>query len=523
MSEDPKYAVIDVETTRIKENEIPKTLFWGYADERGYERFATTKKLATFLKHEERRTLLHHANFDVIQMLVDGETIQPLRSHNGRLIRCQYGHHQTINTLSCFPVSLEKIFKAFGHEKTDLEQLDKRNYDDCVLGLKCFLELDEIFVDLCGVSPLKRGTIASTSFHAAEKFLKKKMPVDDRFLESYRGGRVEVYDLRCYAEDTETEKHFRSLGYDYEWIHQNASLYDINSSYPMSFLDAPREAELWKVRVDTKDYHCPLFDAGFDDMLLFPNGVFFSYVYHDVFEKYIEPYMEHTAIKILSRHKIDFHWLHSLKPFVQTLYDKKNSSTGGIKEVCKFLLNSMYGRMGLRGESERARILDYRPDGEETIVYPLGRNRWLVFSSVECDAKSNFPFASYITDNGRGRLYKAIKQNNSIYSDTDSIFCRDKTFVGQVSNTCGEYSFKGRKPFQAINVKDYFFGGEEVRKGGSEHLIWSLKQFAKTKVGNANGATRVLRERNTELRKRIVMPNGETIPHTNKTKTKLKD
>jgi len=521
MSEPKDYAVIDVETTNIRKNQVPKTKFWGYADSAGYKRFETSASLARFLRGETPKVLLHHANFDILQWLVDGEQAKILRSHNGRLIRCQIGKHQTLNTLSPFPVKLEEIFKSFGYAKTSLKDLAKRNYEDCVNGLDCFLRLDDLFVRLCGVSPLIRGTVAGTAFHAAELFMGRKMPTDLRFLDAYRGGRVEVFDLRCYSPNVEDYQEYMREVTEYnanrepeqpehrifEWIKELANKFDINSSYPKSIIDCPHTSELLRVEVRTKDHHCPLFQANREDMLCFPNGKFTSYVYRDVWERYIEPYAENTSVKVLSKHPIDLEWLHGLKDFIIKLYDTKNNADGGLKTVCKFLLNAMYGRIGLRGDSERARILDYRPDGDEIICYSLGRKRWLVFDTVQRECKSNFPFAAYITDNARGRLFEGFKRNNTLYGDTDSIICRNKNFVGNCGSRCGEWKDEGSEPFQAINVKDYFWGEEEVRKGGSEYLKWTLKQFARGKA-----AEEVYRERATELRKRKVLPSGETVP-----------
>lgn len=507
--EQREFAVIDCETSLIKDSEIPRTKFWGYADSRGYEYFRTTEKLLKFLKGQEPKTLLHHSNFDVIQLLIDGTRLEILKSHDQRLIKCKMQNHILLNSLSCFPVALKKIFKAFGFTKTDLGELRKRNYEDCVNGLKCFMELDQVFQELVLVSPLNRGTIAATGFAAAEKFA-GKMPKDLRFLEAYRGGRVEVFDMRKL----------------------NCSNYDIHSSYPQSFMECPGNDELWRVRVKTRDWHCPLYDTSNTDMLLFPNGVFESYVFRSNWERYIEPNSENTSIRILSRDRIDFSWIVQLRELVKTIYEKKRISEGAIELCCKLLLNSLYGRIGLRGESERARILDYRPDADDITVYPLGKKRWLAFDKIERESRSNFPFAAFITDNARARLFAAFKRNDPAYGDTDSIFTTvtKQRFNETRGDGLGEWGDKGHsEPFEAFNVKDYRHGcfacyhtgkvnGKKcetchgtkfigVRKGGDEHTIWTLKQFARGKT-----AQLITRTRQTGLRKRIVNQNLTTDP-----------
>lgn len=480
------YAIIDVETSRIRHGEIPKTKFWGYADSHGYKKFDNTKDLLKFLGKLSPKTILHHTNFDIIQLLVDGANVGILKSHNTRLIKSKLGEHILINSYSCFPVSLGSVFMAFGYKKTELGKLDKRNYDDCVLGLECFIKLDSIFHDLAGVSPLAKGTIASTGFAAAES-VAGRMPKDLRFLDAYRGGRVEVFDTR----------------------NSQAGKYDICSSYPTSFVDCPAQSNLLLVKVKSHDWYGPLFDRNVDDMLLFPNGKFTSYVYSDVWERYIEPSAPNTEIKIIRKTKIDFAWLNELKNFVRTIYAKKQQSTGGIKLVCKLLLNSLYGRIGLKGESERCRVLNYRPDGDDIEVHYLGRKRWIAFDKVLREPHSNYPFAAYITDNARGRLYSAFVNNDALYGDTDSVFTRlsKGKFAGTQGDDLGQWQFEGREQFKANNVKDYTFGDKVVLKGGEGFMMWTLKQFSKGKTVQS-----VLRTRQSHLRKRVVLPDGTTSP-----------
>lgn len=486
----PDYAVIDVETTEIRDGEIPETLFWGYADSRGYEKFKTTRGLLAFLEKEKEtpKILLHHSNFDVIQMLVDGANdVKVLRSHNGRLIRCALWRHTLQNTFTVFPVALKKIFKAFGYTKTDLGQLAKRNWEDCVNGLDCFRKLDDLFQELIGVSPLQCGTVAGTTFRAAET-MAGTMPTDLRFLPAYRGGRVEVFNLRK----------------------QRASKFDIHSSYPRSFLEAPDKDKLLRVRVKTRDWHCPFFDASREDLLLFPNGTFETWIFESNLEKYILPNCEKTSLQVKAKHAINFAWLRNVRELVEKIYAIKQTTTdAGIALCCKFLLNSFYGRIGLKGESERCRILDYKPDGDDISVYYLGKKRWIAFDTVERENRSNFPFAAFITDNARARLFRAFKRNAPLYGDTDSIFSSNgrASFSESITTKCGDWGYEGKKLFKANNVKDYEWNGETVCKGGHDFTTWTIKRFA---AGKSAAATK--RTRKTSLRKRIVLPNGETKP-----------
>lgn len=488
-SNGPDYAVVDVETSNLKHGERPKTKFWGYADRDGYKNFKTTKKFADFLRRLPPKVLLHHSNFDIIQLLLDGEyrDFNIVRAHHGRLIECAFAGHKVQNTLTAFPVALEVIFNAFGYEKTSLDDLKKRNYDDCVLALECFLKLDAIFEDLIDVSPLRQGTVAGTTFKAAERTA-GKMPMDLRWLECYRGGRVEVFDMRKIR----------------------ASHFDINSSYPRSFLEVQPMETLLYCEVETKDWLCPFFDSDTEDMLLFPNGKFRTWIYRSNLERYILPNAFKTSVKILNSWSIDCTWLYNLRELVSKLYRMKQEATSeGIKTACKFLLNAFYGRIGLKPEAERVRVMEYIPDGPEVTAYKLGRSRWLCFDTVQREVRSNYPYASFITDNARCRLYEAFALNQPAYGDTDSLFTRNnrRQFTGETGSQLGQWSYKGTGAFVARNVKDYVFNGKITRKGGDRSLTWTFKEFLK------GGAVReVTRERRTSLRKRTVNPDGTTEP-----------
>lgn len=520
------FAVIDVETTMIRDGEYPRTLFWGFADANRYERFESTAAFLKFLRREPPTTLLHHSNFDVLQLLLDGAKVQIKRTHNARLIRCGLYKHELLNSFSVFPLPLAQIFDCFGFQKSPLtcnkhaepkreetehernrrikasEQcrecgrfLAKRNYDDCRDGLTSFLRMDETFLRLVGVSPLERGTIAGTSFRAAQMCAGAKLPIDERFLESYRGGRVEVFNTSLF---------------------ERAHKYDINSSYPYSFIDCPERDELLQIDVRTEDYYCPFFDALVADTLLFPNGTFQSWVFRSNMERYLEDSWTKTSVRIRKRIKIDFSWLKAVVPLVEKLYRLKNESkekgNTAVETACKLLLNSLYGRIGLRGESERCRILDYFPDGLETTVFRLGPRRYLVFDTVYRETKSNFPFAAFITDNARARLYRAFVGGAALYGDTDSVITAGRTNFfnsrSAVGGSIGQWKFEGQAPFQAINVKDYLWGEDEIRKGGDGYVQWTLKTFASGKRPRE-----INRERISELRKRVTTFNGETLPH----------
>ena len=482
--------MIDVETTPIEHGKIPETLFWGAADYRGYMRFESTVALVSWLREQEPSLLLHHSNFDIIQLLTDGiidiEKFNILKSHNNRIIACVLGKHITANTHAMFPCGLSRIMSAYGLTKESLDNLDQRNIDDCVKGLDSVLRLDADFQKVCGVSPIKMGTIASTAFRAAEMY-SGKMPKNLGYIEAYRGGRVECF----YCGEEEHSK------------------YDINSSYSKSFCCARDTETLLHLRVQSKDWFCPFFDSNTFDMLLFPQGVFETWTFESNMEQYLSTNWKNVDIKVLEKIPIDATWLVKTSELVQKIYRLKQSSSGGIREACKFLLNSMYGRIGLRGDSERARIMSYVPDGNHVTAYQLTWDKWLVFDIISREPRSNFPLAAYITDNARARLYQGVVNTQASYCDTDSAFVRQAELFPNISDEMGAWKYEGRKIFKARNVKDYFWDGAHVLKGGEKSTVWTLKRAAQGKT-----AIEVERETTGMFRKRIRNDDGTTDPIT---------
>lgn len=481
--------MIDVETTMLKHGEKPRTLFWGAATQNNYYRFETSSALANWLDSLEPCRLLHHSGFDVIQLLLDGhDDLRILKSHNCKIICSSWRRHVMVNTHAIFPTSLASIFSAFGYQKTSLDELDKRNYDDCVIGLRCMMELDALFLELIGISPLDRGTIAGTAFSAAEK-IAGKLPKDLRYLEAYRGGRVEVFDCE----------------------ERLARKFDINSSYPFSFVDAPESAELLLCRVKSDDWHGPFYDCRNMDNLMFPVGSFETWIYRDTLDRYILPYCN-PSVTILEKTTVDLTWLTRTIPLILNLFNLKAKSkangSGGMEYVCKILLNAMYGRIGLKGESERARIMTYCPDGDNLTSYQLGWNTFLVFDKINREPRSNYPLAAWITDNARGRLFAGIKQTQALYVDTDSVF----TTKGEPSpcgSLLGNWKAEGEKIFKANNVKDYYWDGKRKLKGGERSIQWTLKRFAR-----GESVLEQERQISGNWKKRRRLPDNTTEPLT---------
>jgi hypothetical protein len=189
------------------------------------------------------------------------------------------------------------------------------------------------------------------------------------------------------------------------------------------------------------------------------------------------------------------------------VYALKSVNGKNAKAVaCKLLLNSTYGRIGLRPEREIVRVSDRVCGGRELVWCELPNGMVLNFCKIFTKPKSNYPFAAYITDNARGRLYAAFVKMQALYGDTDSVFSR-KRFGLQIGGDLGEWKHEGNEYFQAQGVKDYRFGDKEILKGGKHFYQWTLKTLAQ-----GRNVREIQRTRKTPLEKRVLHLDGSTSP-----------
>lgn len=483
-----EIAVMDVETTDFVDGEWPKTLFWGFADKHGYKRFETTGQFIKFLLHDcEPRTIFFHTNFDVLVLINDGfYNMQFVKSHNGKLIAIRLGEHVLANSYAVFVSKLEDILTAFGYEKKPLHEIELRNYGDTVEARQCFINLDNLFNREFGVSPFDYLTIAATAFAAAEQQA-GDLPKDLRFIEAYRGGRVDLFDTR----ETLCDK------------------WDINSSYTQSFCEAPRLGNLLKVRVKSKDYYGPLFNADISERLQFPRGTFTSWVYEDVFDTYIGSSI--CNITILERTSIDLSWLRRVAPLGRKAFarkaEAKEKGDKGLEIICKYFLNAMYGRTGQRGISERCRILPYMTMKPGSTIIQMDWTAYLTFETLQTKPRANYAIASYITDNARGRIYSAICRTSAIYADTDCIVCPAGSRPDNIGSNLGEFKSEGTKMFKGNNLKHYKWGDAITCKGGMGKNQWTLRQ-----VATGQPIKFVKKEHSLNLLKRELNEDGTTNP-----------
>lgn len=272
-----------------------------------------------------------------------------------------------------------------------------------------------------------------TGFLEREISIPVEPEIKDFLRRGYRGGRVEVF----------------RAGY-----HARVNVYDVNSLYPTAMCSTlipisadmslvykfdPKKVGVYKIKFEQYNRKILPVLIGDDGLGIYEGvGYFFS--------------PELCVLKQYDPHcKIDVEWGYVFndvgKPFdrfVNSLYDlRKTDYTGPLGELCKFLLNSCYGKFAQRGEREK--LLLFYSNDDFIAACREGRNiadispdsPFSVETIFQPPAFEHVGIAGIITSKARAILYEhlsRVPKSSVIYADTDSVHTTDifpSSFVGR--------------------------------------------------------------------------------------------
>ncbi|GAI62311.1 unnamed protein product, partial [marine sediment metagenome] len=232
--------------------------------------------------------------------------------------------------------------------------------------------------------------------------------------------------------------------------------------------------------------------------------------------------------------------------FVNTMYalrqDFRTAGVGAYEQLCKYLMNSLYGKWGQKAENW-IKIGDApdEPDREELIFYTNPRKvmriRYLLGQVFELKSYSesfnSFPaISSHVTAYGRMYLWKLIQiagQGNYFYCDTDSLIVNDKGLNNLYSlisdNELGMLKIEDTLSHLTIlGLKDYKTNHKTVIKGIRKNAVllgnntyqqelWpSFKGIFKTKDVNRYMVETVTKHLTREYTKGTVDNSGRVNP-----------
>ncbi len=414
-------------------------------------------------------------------------------------VKSDHGSIIFIDSMNWFRESVEASGKRLGIPKLKID-FDKT--DDLYLSTYCKRDVEILvalfkdFVKFLEANRISRVcyTIASTAmaaylfgFYDHKIYIHNNEQAIDLERASYRGGRVECFYLG------------RLKTGPYHIVDVN-SLYATvmhNGKFPCKFLttrdhcnidtlryNLESKAMIARVLIETDE---PAY-AVKRDRTIFPVGRFWvtlttpELVYalqHDHIRK-VGRFVFYQHEKLFSR-------------YVKRMYDLrlefKSAGVQSYSEICKLLLNSLYGKFGQKAEIwEKIGECPGERDRTEAVYLPdqnrRGMIRYLLGEIFELtgyeECFNSFPaIASTVTAYARMYLYELMKtagSGNYFYCDTDSLIVNDKGLenLGPLINEINLGCLKIEESIPWVNIrglKDYETENKSVIKGISKNAL----------------------------------------------------
>ena len=438
-------------------------------------------------------------NLDLKNAMIDNVIFIKFMSGNKEYV-IQY-----IDSYNYFRTSLQRLSEKLGHSKIEIEDYklnwqdwntkirlngEQRVKTDCELLYKIFIEFlnDKDFVH--GVS------IASTSFKTLKQnWLKRTLTMPkcliDSVLESYRGGRTEIYKI------------------NEEPIYLN--VYDINSLYPYVMRNKKYSykfhKEVNKINFDdieNNDYNY-LFNIDYafqDKPLRLPivvkndNGKLTQlYSKKNVWltgQEVLELYKQDVLINFRAGYEFFNDYLFT--DFIDYFYNKRNNTTNElVREFYKYIMNTSYGSLGQHKGFSEIIPYDFKDTQFQYALFMHNENNvskvnvndlTYSFHNGYATIKTDLPkyrmhnplIASEITANARLENYyyqQKIGFSHIFYTDTDSFFI-DREWT--TSKDLGKLKLEKSGYFMLYDVKDYSYIDNE----GNAHI--TLKGVPKDSI-----------------------------------------
>ena len=382
------------------------------------------------------------------------------------------------DTLKLIPMKVEEMPEAFGMEGIKKGRIDyskdrpegykmneeERGYvvTDALIvakAVKSFLDmgLDKATIGGNALEEYKK-TIGKSSFF--KRFPTVSIECDDFIRNAYRGG-------WCYVKDDIKGKEIKCDGY----------VYDVNSLYPSVMVDFPLpvgEPERYEGKYEKDPTH-PLFIERIKISFKIKKGklpfIQAKRVTEGVMGETMKEAKEPIEICVTSvdldliKENYDILSLEELggykfrerrgmfDEYIKKWYSIKESSTGGMRQVAKLMLNALYGKFGTNPHKSNKNpslvgdVIKYEK-GEERTEKPI-------YTALSC----------FVTSYGRARIIReAGKSGDSfLYSDTDSIHSSKKNESYSVSRRLGDFKIESRfVRARYVKAKEYI---EEDEKG----------------------------------------------------------
>lgn len=360
--------------------------------------------------------------------------------------------------------------KGNEHESVDYYAdapiLELRDYNerDCLIlynGIKLF---ESVLYELGGQLCMTQASCAMNLFR--RRFLSEdietNMQVNEITRQAYFASRVEVFATEC----------------------DEAYYYDVNSSFPYamtfpvpgelkgSFRGRPKgdPEDLWMadVEVEVPDSYLPPLPVRAGGRLFFPTGKWRGW-YSNVD---IQVLLKSGGRINRMYESMTFKPNTDLRDYSLTLYDLRKKSEGVIKVVCKYLMNSLYGKFAESDLKSELIVNPAQVDKAWTMTTP----GVFVHEKVVAVPHMHVPIAVHVTAVARRTLYDYMGLSSELhYCDTDGFsttqLYRDGNELGQIK--LEKHIRKGR----FLQAKVYDLDGTDA--DGKELRVIKAKGFSR--------------------------------------------
>jgi len=404
-----------------------------------------------------------------------------------------------LDSMNWFPESLEKTGERIGIPKL---KIDFKTCTKAELSIYCkndvLIELENFkyfirFLEGNKVARLcyTRGSTAMAAFllshYTTKIFIHNNKQAIDLERESYKGGRVECFFIgelkneNYYLLDVNSLYPFvmRNNVYPVKYI-KKVKGYDLQT-FRRLFID---KAIVAKVLIETD---LPIY-AVRRGRCMFPVGRFWA----TLCTPELKYAVEHNHIKKVDTCVI-YNQENIFRSYVDTFYalrqDFKSAGVEVFEQLCKYMMNSLYGKFGQKGENwNKIGECPNEPDREE-LVFNIGGRRVtklryllgeLFIMTGHGESFDSFPaIAAHVTAYARMYLWQLMQQTgygNYFYCDTDSLIVNE-TGLCMLDDLMTPNQLGGLKIEQESQsiiirgLKDYTFGEKNVIKGIRKNAI----------------------------------------------------
>ena len=380
------------------------------------------------------------------------------------IVKVTLGHNcfTFVDSFYTLHAPLEEIFRHLGEAPKDYGGVDKKEFFESA-SLSLLISYNQRDCEL--LYEALRRTQEIVNGKGGE--LRFTMPASslDIFLRNYLSHNLHI---NSYANAVSRESYFSSRVEVYTRAGANLNYYDVNSLFPYamtfrlpgSYIGVCKKLPLAKfeyiadVELEVKDCYLPTVPLRTKQGTFFPTGSWRGW--------YTRPDLELLETSgcgtITKVHRaLKYESFSDLAAFVRDFYAIKRDATGWMREIAKYIPNSLYGKTAERREKKSIVINPIDDDAELNWVAPG------IYSKLETRNidHEHVAIAAYVGAIGRAELYswqsKSLERGKLYYSDTDSIVT---TAMLETGKELGQLKLvdRGEGHFQA--PKFYLFKGD---------------------------------------------------------------